>query len=176
MTDRPNDVAGAKLPVPRIERSAPLTVTGRLKRAIDFMVWEGLTRDEAAEKAGLRSHSLYVALRKPHVKSFYLAECEVLRVSGRAKRLHRLEQLAMQDENKNAAVAAIKVADAIPDELQMRAVGAGFTPGVTIRIVNQIGAAPAAPALPAPQPRIVDAQPIEPDYDERNPIFRVPRP
>jgi hypothetical protein len=40
----------------------------------------------------------------------YLAECEMLRLSGRAKRLHRLDALAQQNDNKNAAVAAIKTA------------------------------------------------------------------
>jgi hypothetical protein len=102
-------------PDPRIERSQPGAVTGRLKRAIDLMVWQGLTRDDAALKAGLRPHSLYAAFRKSHVKQHYLSECEVLRVSGRAKRLHRLEELAAQDENRNAAVAAIRAADSIPD-------------------------------------------------------------
>ena len=127
---------------PSVDRSKPLAVTGRLKRAIELMVWEGLTRDDAAVKAGLRPHSLYVAFRKPHVKSYYLAEIEVLRLSGRAKRLHRLDALAMQDENKNAAVAAIKVADQIPDELQGRFGASDQRPGVTIKIIN----------LPAPQP------------------------
>jgi hypothetical protein len=149
------------------DRSKPLAVTGRLKRAIELMVWEGLTRDDAAVKAGLRPHSLYVAFRKPHVKSYYLAEVEVLRLSGRAKRLHRLDALAMQDENKNAAVAAIKVADAIPDELPQRFGTGAQTPGVTIRII-QVAAPVSAPMVDVTAGRPAIANPIASD---RSPIL-----
>jgi hypothetical protein len=154
---------------PRIDRSAPLSVTGRLKRAIELMVWSGLTRDEAAVKAGLRPHSLYVAFRKGHVKSYYLGEVEVLRMSGKAKRLHRLDALAMQDENKNAAVSAIKAADAIPDEAQLRAQTGAQSAGITIRIVQQTVVAPTElPIINVTpnEPRLPPAEPV------RDPIFR----
>jgi hypothetical protein len=97
-------------------RSLPGKVTGKLHRAIEAMVWEGASRKEAAERAGLSDHGLRQALRRPHVLARYRAECEVLRASGRAKRLHRLEALAEQDENRNAAVAAIKAAEQLGDE------------------------------------------------------------
>jgi hypothetical protein len=102
-------------------RNAPIhnpkqRISGKVKAAIELMVWDGLGRDEAAQAAGLKPHSLYCAFRTPHVRRFYLAEFEVFRISGRAKRFHRLDELAMQDENKNAAVAAIKAAEQLDDE------------------------------------------------------------
>src|SRR5437868_3347130 len=88
------------------KQARKLSVTRKVRAAIDAMVWQGLKRSEAAQTAGMTDHSLYVALRSPHVKAHYLAECEVLRTSGRARRLHRLEAMYEQDDNKQAAVNA----------------------------------------------------------------------
>jgi hypothetical protein len=60
-------------------RSARGQVTGKLRRAIEAMVWEGSCRPDAAAAAGLRDHSVREALRKPHVKAFYRAQLDVLR-------------------------------------------------------------------------------------------------
>ena len=46
----------------------------------------------------------------------YLSACEVLRLSSRAKRLHRLDELATQDSNKQGAVNAIKAGEGIVDD------------------------------------------------------------
>ncbi len=70
-----------KLAVPG--RSRRNAVTGKLKAALEAMVWEGLKRDDAAAKAGLASASLRFALRKPHVLAFYRNECDALRESVR---------------------------------------------------------------------------------------------
>lgn len=123
-------------PAPRqpIERSKPGKITGRLRKALDAMVWQALARDDAAKAAGLTPHALYCALRKPHVRAAYLAECEVLRTSGRAKRLHRLDELAMQSTNLNAAVAAIKVAEGLGDDQAATNRTGATIPGVTIII------------------------------------------
>jgi hypothetical protein len=130
------------------ERSLPGRVTGKLHKAIEIMVWEGASRREAAQRAGLSDHGLRQALRRPHVLAHYRAECEVLRTSGRAKRLHRLEELAAQDENRNAAVAAIKVAEQLGDE--QAASGARLNlPGLVIQIIGA-----------APRQTVVDVQPI----------------
>jgi hypothetical protein len=59
-------------------RSAPGKVTGRLRIAIEAMVWKSARRHEAATEAGMTDHSLRAALKKPHVKA------ELLRRIGRA--------------------------------------------------------------------------------------------
>jgi hypothetical protein len=128
-------------------RSLPGRVTGKLYKAVEAMVWEGASRKQAAQAASLTDHGLRQALRRPHVLAFYLAECEVLRTSGKAKRLHRLEQLAEQDDNRNAAVAAIKAAEQLGDD-PLRSNATVTSPGVTIRIVN----------VSSPSPRIIDAE------------------
>jgi hypothetical protein len=97
-------------------RSKKLTVTGKLKVAIDAMVWEGARRQDAAEKAGLKDHSLRAALKKPHVLRYYHVELGVLRESVRAKNFHRLDDIANEAGNGMARVAAIKTMEAISND------------------------------------------------------------
>jgi hypothetical protein len=107
-------------------RSAKLTVTGKLARAIGFMVWEGARRQDAAEKACLKDHSLRAALKKPHVLRHYHAELGVLRESTRAKNFHRLDVIAGgEGGNDMAKVAAIKTMEAISDQHVVGPAGIG---------------------------------------------------
>jgi hypothetical protein len=90
------------------ERSAPGKVTGRLKLALDEMIWKGTKRADAAKVAKISEHSLYVALRKPHIKAYYLEQLDVLRLSERSRSLFRLAELRDQDDNKMVAFNAAK--------------------------------------------------------------------
>jgi hypothetical protein len=177
-------------------RSLPGRVTGRLLVAVNAMVWQAASRKEAAEMAGMSDHSLRAALKRRHVMDHYLSECEVLRLSGRAKRLHRLEQLAMQDTNKNAAVAAIKTAEGLGDEADARPGGrtGALQPGLQILIYSPPTRENVTPprtidaaASSEPAPRTLDAEPAlipvpyanQPDERaeppvSRDPIFRHP--
>lgn len=148
-------------------KSLPLKVTAKLRTAIDAMVWEGKQRDDAARSAGLTPNALYAALRKPHVKAYYLSECEILRTSGRARRIHRLEEIAEATSNLNASVQAIRTLDA-PDSAN-NPMGSGrlaavTMPGLVIQIIN----------APDPQQQIVrsaDANPLisrDPDILHEN--------
>jgi hypothetical protein len=98
------------------------------------MVWKGSRRDDAAKANSMSIHGLREALRKPHVKAFYLAELGVLRESERPKTFHRLCSLRDQDENKNAAVAAAKALEQISDEQLLARSSNAPSPGVTIVI------------------------------------------
>jgi hypothetical protein len=139
-------------------------VTAKVRRAIHEMVWGGLSRAQAAEAAGLKDNSLYVAFRRPETRQAYLAECEVLRVSGRAKRLHRLEELAAQDENRNAAVMAIKVAEQLGDDPAATGrTGTPMVPGLIIQVVNNLPSKPTTTIdiKPMPEPELEpEPQPV----------------
>lgn len=80
------------------------------------MVWQGLSRRDAAQAAGLKEHALYCAFRKPHVKAHYLAECEVLRTSAKARNIHVLEQVRDQTGNQMARVNAVKAIEGLGDD------------------------------------------------------------
>lgn len=149
-----------------------LRITRKVRDAIALMVWQGLNRAEAAEKAGLKDNSLYIALRKPDVKAHYLAECEVLRVSGKARRIHRLAELAEQNTNMNAAVNAIRTADAVEDGAHMLGSGMNRAPGLTVVVVDASGN-----MRPAPPLHVVDVtpQPLE-EFDAQTPRQAIDNP
>lgn len=134
-----------------LERSAPGRVTGKLKAALDAMIWDGLPRKEAAAKAGISEHGLYKALRKPPVKAHYLAELEVLRTSERARNIHTLAEVRDQRSNQMARVQAVKALEQISDD-PTAAAARHAAPGLTLVIVN---AAPVTPHQP-----VIEANPL----------------
>lgn len=119
-----------------LERSAPMRCTGRLKRAIDAMVWEGLKRDDAAASAGMTVHSVREALRRPHVKAYYLQQLDVLRTSERARNLLALTEVRDQRDNQMARVQAVKALEQLSDTDQGRGGAAPAQPGLTIQIIT----------------------------------------
>jgi hypothetical protein len=129
-------------------RSARNRVTGRLKVAIETMVWSGACRADAARVSGLTDHSLRAALKKPHVKAAYLAELEVLRLSARARAFHRLVELSEQNDNRGAAVAAVRTMVLEGQDEAVRGFGTtGQSPGLVIQII--------ANDTP-PQPKVIE--------------------
>jgi hypothetical protein len=139
-------------------RSAPGRVTGKVKAAIDAMVWLGLPRDQAAVRAGLVPHSLYCALRKRHVIQASNLECETLRASGRARRIHRLEELSEQNSNMQAAVNANRALENMGDDAAATA-GTVQRAGMLIVVVDATGRPlPEQPMQPAP--RVIENDPI----------------
>jgi hypothetical protein len=116
-------------------RSRRGAVTGKLKTALDLMVWHGERRADAAQKAGLADASLRCAMRKPHVMDHYHAELNALRLSLRARNLHRLDSIADISKNDMAKVGAIKVLEQIADVAeQHNRPGSTQSPGVVIVI------------------------------------------
>ena len=75
-------------------RSRKGTVTGKLRVALDAMIWGGMTRKEGAERAGLADASIRFAMRKGHVLAYYNGELAALRTSLRAKTVHRFARIA----------------------------------------------------------------------------------
>jgi hypothetical protein len=111
--------------------------SAKVRAALELMVWQGAHRDDAAKAAGLRPKSLYHALQKAHCKAWYLGQLDVLRTSGRARRFHRLEQLAEQDDNRMAAVAAIRLAEGQVESGTTRGNMLPSVPGLIVQIVDQ---------------------------------------
>lgn len=152
------------------DRSQPGRVTGKLKTAIDRMVWHGDKRADAAIAAGLSDHGLRAALKKQHVKGYWNAELTALREGERPRNVHRLAELRDQDENRNAAVAAIKTLEQLTDE----GVAAGRheqrTPGMVVVIVG-------GPSAPTPSKTIEAPFRVAAPVDVREsaaPVFRHP--
>lgn len=152
------------------DRSSPLKVTGKLKVAIDNMVWKGSRRAKAAVAAGMTDHGLRAALKKPHVKAAYLAELDVLRTSERAR--NTLAMIEVRDgkghSNPMARVQAAKalegMEDGLPGSLDPRQQG-----GIVIRIIAAAPAAqsPMVDVTPAPR-QAIEHGPAEPPFKPPN--------
>jgi hypothetical protein len=134
-----------------VGRSAAGKVTGKLKAAIGYMVWDGLKRPEAAEKAGLSDHGLREAFRRPHVLAYYKAELEVLRTSERSRNIR--VGVELRDASKQDSVR-LKAAQWLHQEADQEASTASArTPGVVI-IIGDKPAAHAASVANQPKPLI----------------------
>jgi hypothetical protein len=120
--------------VPTKERSAPRRVTGRLKVALDDMVWTGVHYSDAAKAAGLTTRAMRVALTKPHVLAYLRAERQSLRASEGPRTLHRLVALRDQDANRAAAVQAARAIEGLPNENHPSNRAAQYAPGLVIVI------------------------------------------
>lgn len=137
-------------------RSRRNAVTGKLKTALEAMVWEGLERKAAAERAELADSSVRFAMRKPHVLAFYNSELTALRTSLRARNIHRLDGIANESKNDMAKVASIKVLEQIADVAdQHHRPGETQSPGVCVVIVQPTP----PPASISPATITIDAQP-----------------
>jgi hypothetical protein len=143
-------------------RSRRGAVTGKLKAAIDLMVWEGLKRADAAAKAGLADASLRFAFRKPHVLQYHAAELAALRTSVRARNVHRLDGIADTSKNDMARVAAVKAMENIADQAdEKQRPGAQLLPGLQIVIVNGTTAPKVIGPEPFPAPAALPMRTID---------------
>jgi hypothetical protein len=141
------------------DRSGKLTVSGKLKVALDAMLFDAASRSDAAKTAGMTDHSLRAALRKAHVSAYYNRGLQVLRQSERARNISALAEVRDQTGNAMARVAAVKALEQLSDEADRTPAGPVTVPGLTILIVN-------APAPRLPAPFTIDVTP-EPDASER---------
>jgi hypothetical protein len=120
------------------------------RQAIDAMVFEGISRDEAAKRAGMLAKSLANSLRKPRTKQYLARQMEVLRTSERARNIHALTAVRDESANAMARVAAVKTLEQISDDPVARPIGPQ-APGVCIIISDR----PPARDLPPPA-RVLD--------------------
>lgn len=140
------------------ERSLPGKVTGKLKRAIDAMIMDGLTRRKAAELAGLSEFSLYIAFKKPHVSAYFKGMLQVLRENERARNIHALIEVRDQDGNQMARVQAVKALEQLADDEDRGPGGATHSSGLTIRIINNV-------TQQAPSGPVIDVSPTDTTHD-----------
>ena len=157
-----NDLTPTRQAVAAKERSGKLTVSGKLKIAIDLMLFEGSCRADAATAAGMKDHSLREAMKKPHVKQYYNAGLDVLRTSERARNISALAKVRDTSDNGMAVVSAAKALEQIAEQGEERTrPGLGMLPGLQIVIVS--GTAP---------PRTIGQQPAAAIDVTPNPVER----
>ena len=135
-------------------------IGGRLKQALDLMVWgDGERRylpdNEAAAIAGLNVISIRNALHKPHVLAYYKAQREVLRARESPANIHRLCEIRDAADNM-PAVNAIRALENLDEQSLTRHSSDLPTPGISIRIVHETPRPAPIDITPRPS-RIIDA-------------------
>jgi hypothetical protein len=148
-----NDVTRRSTAMPdnRRDRSASGRVTGRLRHALDAMIWENLTDNEAAVKFKISVQAIRLALKRPHVLAYLKQQRQVLHAREFARNSHALIEVRDQKANQMARVAAVRALEQ-SDAQAMPFIGKP-APGFVI-VVNTQGAAPPTP--PAPMVRIIE--------------------
>jgi hypothetical protein len=137
-------------------RSRPGQVSGKLRLAIEAMIWQAARRADAAKAAGMTDHSLRAALKKPHVKAALMRELQVLRESERPRNVFALVDVRDNSPNAMARVAAAKALEQIDNEAASARPESAVGPGLIFII---------EPRSPAPEPLTIDIEP-ESDADE----------
>lgn len=128
-----------------------IQVSGRIRVALEAMVYDGKTVADAATVSGLQRSSLFAMLRQPKYLEAYKGMLKVRRESERARNLHRLAEIRDQDSNMNAAVAATKVLEGL--DAKAPAVTVNVNPGWVIDMSGfGADAAPVATVDVTPNP------------------------
>lgn len=81
-------------------------ITAKVREAIRLMVEHSLNRPKAAEQAGLKDNSLYVALRRPEVCAFRSELMRVLRESEASRTISRVATLADTAQSEHVRLGA----------------------------------------------------------------------
>lgn len=115
--------------------SRVLRVTGKLKTALDAIVWDGKPWEAAAVEAGLTTRAMRLALEKSHVIRYLREQKHVFRASASGANIHRAIELRDQDENKLASLQAIKFLEGEENKPAAVTPGRNVTPGICV-IIN----------------------------------------
>lgn len=134
----PPDTVKAHVRMPDGRRAQ---ITRKQKIVCDATVWEGATQLEAARKAGVTTDAVRKAFALPHVQRYLREQRQVFRESARAGNIHRALEIRAQDENRTAAIQAIKYLDGIGDEAGQRESQRAVAPGVVITVNVDRGSA-----------------------------------
>jgi hypothetical protein len=138
-------------------------VKGKLKRALDRVVDEGMDPYEAARAEGLLARSMRKALAKAHVLQYLRQARVVLREQARAQNIHHMIEMRRSSPNEMARLGAMKLIESEDDSYRTTNAHAALVPGLVIQILRDSR----APTEPMRTVEHIPADPaIEPKTDE----------
>jgi hypothetical protein len=155
--------------LPRSSTDRRLKITGKLKTALDLMVWGNtdgipLDYDDAARTANLTARSMRRALERPHVRMYLRQQRDVFRASISARVIFRLDELARQNDNRGAAVSASRAILQLDEEAETRPRSLHqVVPGLVL-VIN-------APSSATPKP--IDVTPMRESIDGADEVSAI---
>lgn len=99
------------------------------------MVWDNKCDNDAAVQVGISVLYLRAELKKPHIRSYYRGQLEVLRERESSRNIHTLIEVRDQKANQMARVQAVKALEQI-DDVEHGSRGIQSQPGMQIVIVT----------------------------------------
>jgi hypothetical protein len=143
MTDK-NPPQSRKLVAQKVgpvdKRRRPRGLTRAVRTAIDAIIGDRCTRDEACKRAEITERALYLALAKPEVAKYWNDAVHVLRNGERAANIFALIDVRDKSGNAMARVSAAKALEQVPEHEAAAARGAQL-PGFQIVIISSDGRA-----------------------------------
>ena len=97
------------------KRRRPRGLTRAVRTAIDAIIGDRCTRDEACKRAEITERALYLALAKPEVAKYWNDAVHVLRNGERAANLFALIDVRDNSGNAIARVSAAKALEQVPE-------------------------------------------------------------
>lgn len=115
-----------------------LQVRGKLVKAIRYMI-EGGGHDfaEAARVADMHAASIRNAFQKPHVIAYVRQQTQVFRTAVCTKNVSRLAELRDQDDNRSAAVQAVRALERLSEVDEARP-SSHEAPGLVIVVQTHV--------------------------------------
>ncbi len=153
-------------------RSGRLKVTGRLRVALNAMIWDGKKPADAAHTSGLADRSLRAALAKPHVRQYILAAARAIRNGEFIANLRTLIDVRDNSENDMARIAAVKELRAMDENEAKSGTSDGsmpVAPGLVIQVIGR------AEISDGQRPNVINVTP-EPDPPPRRAAPLPPQP
>jgi hypothetical protein len=126
---------------PLDKRRRPRGLTRAVRIAIDAIIGDRCTRDEACKRAGITERALYLALAKPEVARYWNDAVVVLRNGERAANIFAFIDVRDNSGNAMARVSAAKALEQVPEH-EAAARGQQMMPGLQIVIVQGAGGPP----------------------------------
>jgi len=91
-----------------VRERLPAGLTARRKKLIDAMVWQGMSRQQAAASAEMTDRNARIALADGRVLRYFRQQLSALREGEKPRAVHRLGELRDQDKSLKVAVDASK--------------------------------------------------------------------
>ncbi len=108
------------------------TIKGRLQQALDLILWQGKSWDDAATEAGLTTRSMRLAMARPNVIKYLRLGVKERLGASQARALVRLEKIMSDNDQMPGVQAAKTILGLTFDDYQTKQT----SPGVVIQIIS----------------------------------------
>jgi hypothetical protein len=113
--------------------SKPGRVSGKLKIALDAIIFEGAEMDASAKKAGITTRAVRLAMAKPHVIGYMRTQRATLVNELSASNVHHLRTMRAESPNQMVRLGAVRTIEDIADGRGGRGSSVNVNVGVAIQ-------------------------------------------